>query len=277
MLVRLFVLGVFLLFSVSLLFVSFETKENYLRIDVLDVGQGDAILITAPSGNQMLIDAGKDTSVLRALGEVMDYADREIDIVVATHPDADHIGGFPRVFERYDISNIVGANAYSETDIFREYTEAAEQEALFFSAERGQVIDMGSGVHAQVLFPYADVTITGNEASVILQVFYGDIKILLTGDAGKGVEEHLVSVDGRLLSSDVLKVGHHRSKTSTSELFLEVVQPIVSLISAGKDNRYGHPHPDVLRTLTGAGIPTLGTYEDGTITLFSDGTRVWRK
>ena len=280
MCLKMTVVGVLLAISLSVLWASLINgrEEAYLRVDFLDVGQGDSILVTSPSGIQILVDAGSDRSVLRALGEVMDFSDREIDVIVATHPDADHIGGFPDVFDRFSVSAVVGTNASSDTKTFQNFKNKIAQEgANSVSAERGMVLDLGAGVFAQLLFPYAGTTITGNDASVIVKIIYEDTSVLLTGDAGRGVEEHLVSTEGSLLESDILKIGHHGSKTSTSQKFLETVNPVISIISAGEDNRYGHPHSEVTNLLTSIGVPYVGTYKEGTVTLFSDGQRVWRK
>ena len=276
---KIVVAGFSLAISLAILWSSFSNERvSYLRVDFLDVDQGDAILVTSPSGIQMLIDAGKDRSVLRALGDVMDFSDRKIDVVVATHPDADHIGGFPDVFDRYDVDLIVGVNASSGTKIYENFkTKVAGEDANTINAERGMTINFGAGVLAQVLFPYADTTITGNDASVIIKIIYEDAEVLLTGDAGRGVEEHLVLLERNLLESDILKVGHHGSKTSTSQIFLETVKPIISIISAGENNRYGHPHGEVTNLLTSVGVPYVGTYKEGTVTLLSDGQKVWRK
>ena len=274
------VVGLLFVASIGILWISLSNRmaEVCLRIDFLDVGQGDAILVTSPSGIQMLIDAGKDRSVLRALGEVMDFSDRKIDVVVATHPDADHIGGFPDVFDRYDVDSVVGTNASSDTKTYENFkSKIVDENADTINAERGVTIDLGAGVFAQVLFPYAGTTITGNDASVVIKIIYEDTEVLLTGDAGRGVEDHLVLVEKKLLNSDILKVGHHGSKTSTSQKFLDTVRPIISIISAGENNRYGHPHSEVTNLLTSAGVPYVGTYKEGTITLLSDGQIVWRK
>ncbi len=271
-----FFFGAFFLISVGLFLESFRLQApNVLRVDILDVGQGDAILLTSPSGVQMLIDAGRDRAVLRALGEVMSFSDRHIDVVVMTHPDADHIGGFPAVFDRYEIGAVVGTNSHSDTALFGRFQNGIDNEGSeLFEARRGMVIDMGSGVFVQVLFPYADTIITGNDASVVAKVIYGKTSFLLTGDVGTSVEKHLVLREGDGLVSDVLKLGHHGSRTSTSRIFMESVQPNVAIISAGKDNSYGHPHKEVLDTLAGVGVPYLGTYEVGTVTFYSDGERV---
>lgn len=273
---RAFFFGAFFLISVGLFLESFRVQApNALRVDILDVGQGDAILLTSPSGVQMLIDAGRDRAVLRALGEVMPFSDRYIDVVVITHPDADHIGGFPAVFDRYEIGAVVGTNSHSDTALFGRFDRSIQNEGSeLFEARRGMVIDMGLGVFVQILFPYADTIITGNDASVVAKVIYGKTSFLLTGDVGTSVEKHLVLREGEYLESDVLKLGHHGSRTSTSRIFMESVQPEVAIISAGKDNSYGHPHTEVLETLAGVGVPYLGTYEVGTVTFFSDGEKI---
>ena len=254
------------------------SKPSNLKIDFLDVGQGDAILVTSPSGVQMLVDAGRNTSVLRALGSIMSFSDRDIDVIVATHPDADHIGGFPGILDRFEVSSFVGSNSDADKEVFRYFSRKIDEEGMqLIEAERGLLIDLGGGVFAQVLFPYAGTIIKSNNSSIILKIIYGDTSILLTGDAGVGVEEYLVNKEGSLLESDVLKLGHHGSKTSTSEKFLEIVQPVMSIISAGKKNSYGHPHQDVLNKLLVAGVSFLGTYKEGTISILSDGQNIWIK
>lgn len=266
-----------LLFSISLLVISIRSgASSNLRIDFLDVGQGDAVLITSPSGSQMLIDAGRDTAVLRSLGKVLPFTDRKIEVILATHPDADHIGGFPRFLDRFEVDHIIGVNSFNESGLFESFIEKSYQEkAELLEARRGMVIDLGSGVLVQVLFPYKDTTITGNDASVVVKVIYGETEVLLTGDVGVSTENHLIEIENDFLESDILKLGHHGSKTSSGKEFLEKVDPQVAVISAGKDNSYGHPHQVVIENL--GSIPFFETSEEGNITFFSDGGRFWRK
>jgi len=273
------ILGLSGLLSVGLLFASFDSgRSPHLRIDFLDVGQGDSILVTSPSGVQLLVDAGRDTSVLRSLGKVMPFMDRFIDVIVATHPDADHIGGFPRVLGRFEVAEIIGLNSISESNIFQSFSKKSKEErAELLDARRGMLIDLGSGVFAQILFPYKNMTITGNDSSVVIKIIYKQIEVLLTADASIATEKHLISLEGDLLESDILKLGHHGSKTSSSQEFLEMVEPKIVIISAGFNNSYGHPHPEVIEKLEKYQIPFVETSKEGTITIFSDGKSFWRR
>lgn len=269
----------FLIFSMGIFIVSLRAEDKeLLEITFLDVGQGDAILITSPSGEQMLVDAGPGPTILRSLAKELSFFDRYIDIVVATHADRDHIGGFPAIFDRFKIDYILKTNASSETDIYETFESTLEKEdSLEILAKRGVVIDLGSGVFAQVLFPNREEAPLGNEGSVVLQIVYGEVSAILTGDAPISVEKFLLFQDGESLKSNILKAGHHGSKTSTYPAFVSSVSPLYAIISAGENNSYGHPSPEVLETLNLAGVVTYGTYKEGSITFVSDGVSVWKK
>ncbi len=247
-----------------------------LCVAFLDVGQGDAIFIQSPSGARMLIDAGRDTSVLRELSGVMGFFDRDLDYALITHPDADHISGFPEIFARYDVRQVIRTENVSDTAIWRATERAiAEEGSAVYFARRGQRYDLGGGVTLEILFPDTDPTdMESNTASIVARLTYGDIAFMLTGDAPKAIEEYLVLVEGEHLGSDVLKVGHHGSRTSTSEMFLDEVAPTYAVISAGKDNSYGHPHVEVTDMLFNAGIITLSTAEQGRVIFWSDGLTI---
>lgn len=251
--------------------------ENFLSVSFLDVGQGDAIFIETPSGAQVLIDGGPNSSVLRVLAQEMGAFDRTIDVVIPTHPDTDHIGGLIDVLNRYDASTILRTENKGESSaagIFDSLVEAEGADTVY--ARRGQVLQLDASTTLQVLFPETDArTMENNTSSIIVQLRYGESTFLLTGDAPKSIEEYLVLVEGEHLQSDVLKVGHHGSRTSTSELFLNEVNPQYAVISAGRDNRYGHPHTDVTDLLFNNGIEILQTAQEGTITFLSDGKEIW--
>lgn len=255
-----------------------ESRSGILTVAFLDVGQGDSIFIEAPNGSQVLIDGGPNKSVLRELSKVMPFYDRSIDIVIATHPDKDHIGGLPDVLELYEISTFIESGATSNTGVYNALTDAVTFNSVpQVAARRGMVIvlDEYRGIFLKILFPDRDVSKTNsNDASVIAQLVYGETEFLLTGDAPQKIEKYLVSLDGKNLESDVLKVGHHGSKTSTSELFLGFVSPKYTVISAGADNRYGHPHKEVLSILEKFNIPMVNTATAGTIIFTSDGEHV---
>jgi len=249
-------------------------EKRELTVAFLDIGQGDSIFIESPNGNQMLVDGGPNARVLRELGKLMPFYDRTLDIVLATHPDQDHIGGLPDVLKRYTVKNILRSGAQNDTNIFRALNEAVEDEdAPTVLARRWMLIDFGDGVYAEVLSPDRDVSHSDpNDASVVLHVIYGSTSFLLTGDAPQAVEHYLVSLDRTMLQSDVLKAGHHGSKTSSSQLFLGFVSPEYGVISAGRDNRYGHPHQEVLDRFAALGIPIMSTATSGTIVFRSNRT-----
>jgi competence protein ComEC len=246
----LFCIAIFV-FSVSVL----PKTEKGVQVSFLSVGQGDAVFIEAPNGTQVLVDSGADGSVLRELGKVMSFWDRSIDIVAATHPDMDHIGGFPEIFQRFDIEYVLDTETESDTGIYEAYVENRDREkSERVIAEAGQVIvlDKKEGVFMEVLFP-GDVSEIKdkNDASIILRLVYGEKEVLLTGDASKKIERYLVSVYGDRLESDILKLGHHGSKTSTDKTFVERVNPETVVVSAGLNNRFGHPHQEVLDIVAG--------------------------
>ncbi len=253
-----------------------EERGGLLTISFLDVGQGDAALIESPTGVQVLIDGGPDRSVLRALGRVMPFFDRSIDVVIATHPDQDHIGGLPEVLARYRASHIIEPGVVADTAVYDTFVESVRAEGAEHAlARRGMQIDLGGGAYLDILFPDREASgLETNTASVVLKLTYGATSFLLTGDSPKQVEEYLATLDGETLDVDVLKAGHHGSRTSTSDHLLGLASPAYAVISAGKDNRYGHPHQEVLDALARFGVKSLGTYERGTIIFESDGNEV---
>jgi competence protein ComEC len=257
-----------------------EMKATELKVSFLDVGQGDAIFIEAPNGRQLLIDGGKNRSVIRQLAKVMPWYDRSIDVVVATHPDADHIGGLPDVFKRYRVGLIVESSVRDEEGVDAQAfgKAAADEEAARLVAERGQVIDLGAGVRLEILFPDRPIPgIETNTGSIVARLIYGETGFLFTGDAPKAIEEYLVRLDGESLEAAVLKVGHHGSRTSSALSFVGFVSPEYAVYSRGCDNSYGHPHDEVKETFAKLGILTLDTCEEGRITFVSDGVSVGRK
>lgn len=247
--------------------------ENVLCVAFLDVGQGDAIFIQSPVGQQMLVDGGRDSAILRQLGRSMSFWDKQLDYVVLTHPDADHIGGLVEVFDRYTVDKVIRTDKESDTEVWKALELAIENEnSKVIYAKRGQRFDLGNGVVVEILFPELDVTNEeSNTSSIVAKLSYGEHSFLLTGDSPKAIEEYLVLIDSDYLNSEVLKVGHHGSRTSSSEMFVDAVSPRYAVISAGTDNQYDHPHVEVTDLLFNKGIQTLSTAELGTIVFTSDG------
>lgn len=267
------------LVSVNIFVWRADAEEKLLTVAFLDIGQGDAIYIETPSGNQMLIDGGRGKQVLRELGNIMPVADHSIDIVLATHPDADHIGGLPEVFERYDVGMFIEPGVIGDTNVAALLQERVKEEGLTPTlARRGMVIRLDPEVYFLILFPDRDVShVDSNDGSIVGKLIYGDSSFLLTGDAPKGVELHLVSLDGNNLESDVFKAGHHGSRTSSSATFVEAVSPQYAIISAGKDNQYGHPHKEVIDLFNSLNIEVLATFEEGTIIFHASPHEIVRK
>lgn len=250
-------------------------EDSRLHVHFLDVGQGDAIYIRAPSGRDLLIDAGIGAAVLRRLAEAMPFYDRSIDVLLATHPDADHIGGIPHVLNRYGVGMFVEPGVESKNAVDDEIHRLLKEKGIErVLARRGMAIDLGGGAYFQVLFPEGDPAgMETNDASIVGVLRYGDTGFVLTGDSPSSVERMLVAASSTL-RVDVLKAGHHGSKTSSAEVFVRAVAPRWTVISAGCDNRYGHPHKDVLDTFERLAVEVIGTCERGTIRFESDGREV---
>lgn len=278
---RLYFLALAALSAATALFFVWKGRDTgMLEVHFLDIGQGDAIYVRAPNGNDMLVDAGPSPSVLRRLGEAMPWRDRDIDVLLESHPDQDHIGGMPDVIERYGVGMFVmpGVESANSTDdeIERLLVEKGIPAIL---GRRGMRIVLGGGAYFDILFPDRDPKgLETNDASIVGRLSYGSMSVMLTGDSPKWVEERLVALDGAEgLASQVLKAGHHGSKTSSSAPFVSAVDPDFAVVSAGKGNRYGHPSKEVMETFRAHDIPMLRTDEEGTIVFKSDGKGIWRE
>jgi competence protein ComEC len=271
--------SVLLVCDIAIVVATLGAHRSTLRVSFLNVGQGDAVFVEAPNGNQLLYDAGPPSGAsLRALAGVMPLFDRSIDVAVFSHPDMDHIGGFPEVFKRYEVGAVLEPGATSENGVY-DAAEAAivREHAAHILAHRGMQVNLGGGVVADVLYPDHDMAGSEtNSASIVLRVRYGTTAFLLSGDLPQAQEEYVAKEFGDGLHAQVLKLGHHGSRTSSSPYFLAAVHPDIAIISAGKDNRYGHPHKEVVDLLAKLGIPSLKTFEEGTITLESNGETVTR-
>lgn len=255
------------------------TSCECLVVSFLDVGQGDAILIETPDGFEMLIDGGPNAAVLRELSKERSFFDREIDVVVTTHPDLDHIGGLVDVLKRYKVQTILRTENKNDKSAAEAFAAAEEKEnAEEILADAGQVLQLGASTTIQIFSPTGDERQwESNASSIVLRVVYGNTSFMFTGDAPQEIEDYLVKTYGAQLDSDVLKLGHHGSKTSSSDAWLDTVTPQHVVVSAGLDNKYGHPHQDVMQRVFARNTQSSHTGTDGTITFYSDGIKVWRK
>ena len=261
---------------ISMYLVIYSGVSNELKVSFLDVGQGDAIFIQSPSGIQVLIDGGKDGSVIEELHKVMPLFDKTIDMVVATHPDSDHIGGLVDVLKIFNVGVMLESGGLSENSVQETLEKQVNEKKIERKlSNRGEEYNLGAGVYLTVLYPYDDVSkIEPNAGSIIMQLHYGAHTFLLTGDAPIDSELVLVGTDSLKLKSTVLKFGHHGSDTSTSIAFLEKVRPDYGIVSAGKNNQYGHPHAELLERALRFDIDILKTSEFGTITFSTNGKEI---
>lgn len=275
--IRLISLGCLLGAFLLLFQLNVTAPTPYLQVSFLSVGQGDAILIETPEGVQVLIDGGPDSAVLRELAKEMSFFDRTLDMVIGTHQDLDHVGGLVEVLAQYEVTALLltegeGASVAAKRFLADATTEGAE----VTYARAGQMFTLGASTTLTILSPSDDTTNwDSNTGSIVVLLTYGEVSFLLTGDAPQGIEEYLVQLYGEQLEAEVLKLGHHGSNTSSAESFLQAVSPLYAVVSAGKSNRYGHPHPDVLERVDAAtGARVLDTMS-GSVSFLTDGSEVW--
>src|SRR3989344_5277833 len=266
---------VFLLFIINifLFYLDWRDSRRGLTFAMLNVGQGDALFIESPTGTQIMFDAGPARRVLGPLSRVMLPFDRTIDAIVITNPDADHIGGFSDILKNYKVGLVLEPGTLNDSKTFQNLkTEIKKQNIPDILGKRGMRLHIGGGAFIDILFPDRDVSSwETNDGSVVARLTYGDTSIMLTGDATKKAEKIILEENlSTELESTILKVGHHGSRTSTSSSFVKTVSPEYALISAGKDNKYGHPHQDTLSTLAQFGAKIIRTDLSGSIIIKCD-------
>ena len=251
-----------------------------LQVHVLDVGQGDALLIIAPSGKTVLVDASVPGSGKKIVDAMKRYNVAQIDLMVATHAHADHIGGADEVIEAVSVKSVLDSRVPNPTKNYQDFLQAIEERGVqYVGAQPGQRFDLGDGVVLTVLAPIEpfftkdQLRSGGNEPnanSVVTRLDYGDFSMLLTGDAEAQTEARMMS-KGANIVADVLKVGHHGSKYASSEDFIRRGEFKAAIISAGYDNRYGHPSQEVIDRLRAAGVSIYRTDLQGEISITSRG------
>jgi competence protein ComEC len=253
-----------------------EDRRGFMTVAFLDVGQGDAVFIEAPNGNQVLYDAGYGKKVVSEVAELTPLHDRHIDLAIFSHPHADHVGGFHHIFDKYEVGAVIESRVGTDSVVYQELVQLLEEKKVSrFEAVRGMKVILDTDVYIYILYPESDRSIKDpDSASVWAKLVYGDFSVLLTGDAPIAVEEHVAQIDRQRLKSTVLKAGHHGSRTSNSETLLGYSIPDIVVISAGLNNRYGHPHPEILERFSKHGLRSLGTYEYGTIIFKTDGQNI---
>ena len=271
-------LGIACLFSLPK-----SQKSTLAHVYMLNIGQGDSFLIQAANGRQLLIDGGRDATVLGELAKVMPTGDKSIDVVIATHPDADHIGGLPFVLKHYDVGLFLTSQVMTGTQTFKNLFDELNKDRIpSYYARAGMKLTLDSNPNIpatfSVLFPDRQtLNWETNSASVVGRLQIRERSALFTGDSPSNIEHYLAQTDPKDIDVDILKLGHHGSKYSSGDEYLRATSPVLALISAGVNNRYGHPAPEVLARLKALSIPYVSTQDAGTVTLTTDGVKWYKK
>lgn len=248
--------------------ISYGSKNN-LEVVFLDVGQGDAALISQGS-HQMLIDGGKDGKLLlEKLGRHVPFWDRSIEAVIITHPDQDHIGGLIDLLKAYKVKSVIKTNSKSDSETYKKLEEGILSGGVEeIEAKKNLTITFPNGAVLKAMHPPdslpEEADNTSNDNSVVVKLIFGENSFLFTGDLPGAKEEDLINA-GEELGAKILKISHHGSKYSTSDEFLESVKPEDAIISVGRGNSYGHPSGEVLERLLGRKARILRTDELGDI------------
>ena len=250
-------------------------ENGLLEITFIDVGQGDSTLIKSPDGKYMLIDAGEYRNVSSVLEAIGASELSKLDYVIATHPHSDHVGGLSEVFRRYAVGTAYDIGRVHPTSSYEFYLDAVrDSKARFTLIRAGSSFKLGASVSITFLWPEKDMPQDLNNASAVFLLKYGDFDALFMADCGADTESALIKA-GRILPVELLKVGHHGSRHSSSADFLRLCSPEIGIIFAGKGNDYGYPQPDTLKRLRDAGVQVMRTDLSGSITVSSDGKSWW--
>ena len=250
------------------------TPSGNIEISYLDVGQGDAAYIRV-NEIDILIDAGPKSDADKLMKQLEEKNIDDFEIVIATHPHEDHIGGMTRVFERYDVESFYMPKVTNTTKTFENMMKAVSNEGLKAKTiKEGTSFDLGEGTKFIAYSPMKDSYDDFNDYSPIMKLTYGNKSFIFTGDAEKAVEEEVVKKYSTELNADVIKFGHHGSSTSSTKDFIEAISPQYGIISCGVDNSYGHPHREIVDIINTMGIEAYRTDTQGQITITSDGNTI---
>ncbi len=256
----------------------FLPREKNLEVIFLDIGQGDSILIKTPFGQNILIDGGPDKSVLKGLGKNLAWWDREIDLMILTHPHDDHVTGLIEVLKRYKVKKILYTGVTHNAPNYIKWLEVIKEKNIpLVISDKIQKINLGENCFFEIIYP--DTSFLNkdvgnlNNSSIVAKLVYRENSFLFTGDIEKETEEVLLKNKANL-KADILKVAHHGSDTGSSEEFLERVSPKTAVILVGQDNDFGHPSKRVLIRLEKNDVKIMRTDREGEIKLKSDGKNI---
>ena len=260
-----------LVLMVSIILPTASAATKQLEVHFIDVGQGDATLVKAPGGKTMLVDGGPKTAGKDVVAYLKSKGIKSLDYVVATHPDADHIGGLIDVLKAFPVNNFIDSGKAHTTDTYYEMLTLIDQKNIKYHVPTtGKKYQLDPKMVLEVL--YADENADdNNDASIVLKMTYNKVSFLLMGDASTEIEDALMAVND--MKATVLKAGHHGSNTSSSAKFINTVKPTTAILSYGKNNSYGHPHAAVVSQLNKVGAKTYETPKHCNIIVKSDGVK----
>jgi competence protein ComEC len=265
---------VFLLAFVILFLTGCNKHSNEVLIHIIDVGQGDSILIQTPDNKNMLIDSGDENSGKIVKRYLKKHKISKLHVIIATHPDSDHIGGLDDILYSFDIDKMYMPNKKNNTSSYNDVINACNKENIdIINAYKGMNFNLGSSVFIDILSPSTSHGDT-NLNSIVLNLSYENKDFLFTGDAEYKNENDIIN-NYNLEDVDFLKVGHHGSKTSTSDIFLKNTSPDVAVISCGYKNRYNHPSQETLDNLMKYDIPIYRTDTQGNLVFYCDGDTIY--
>lgn len=253
----------------------FQVSNHNLQFHFIDVGQGDSSLIITPSGKTVLIDAGDEAHAKKVVNYIRERGIEKLDLVIATHPDADHIGGMDKVIKNFDIDVFAMPDVSAKTNQYKQIQRELKTKKMKATRlYQGDEVQIDDNIDFEILSPvrgkkYDDT----NEYSIVAKIVYKDTSFILMGDA---TMENEVDIINKVpdIDIDVLKLGHHGSSTSSSDYFITKTSPNIAIISCGKNNKYGHPHQEVMRVLKKHGVTPYRTDEMGDIVITSDGKEI---
>lgn len=251
--------------------------DELLHVYILDIGQGDSILIRTPLQQNILVDGGPDDRVIQRISQILPFYEKTIDLIVLTHPHADHVNGLVDVLKRYNVKTVLLTGASYNYPGYVEFLNLINQKKIqVVMANPKQDLKLGN-ILLDIIYPLESISGRSfenlNNSSMVFRLFHGSRKFYFTGDLELAGEENLLK-SGLDLRADFLKAGHHGSRTSSSEALLDSIRPLYAGISCGIDNTFKHPHPETIKHLQARGISIYRTDLDGTVEAISDGKKI---